>query len=80
MEAIEMIKKHGSEHGRNLAGLVLTLLAGAVMLTWAWKSVAVGVFALPALGFGPALAVIAALMAAGAAIATGARLALATAR
>lgn len=65
----------GHGHGRAALLALLALVAGSVCLTWAWKVVAVKLFALPAAGFMPALAVLLAIGAAGWAFGAGARLA-----
>lgn len=66
---------HRGGHGRALlTGLAAVTLA-AIAFTWAWTSVAVTGFGLAPLGFVPALALTAALVAAGAAFGLGLRLA-----
>lgn len=62
-------------HGRTAALALLALIVGAVCLTWAWQAVAVKLFALPAAGFVPALAILLAFGAAGWAFGAGGRLA-----
>lgn len=62
-------------HGRMTASALLAMLLAAVTLVWAWKAVAVKGFGLAALGFGPALAFVVALVGAGLALGLGAALA-----